>query len=220
MGERTDTRIIDIENWNRKEQFNFFRHYDNPFFGFTADIDVTDLLSYTQARGYSFFAAYLFASQIQVNLIPEFRYRIKEDEVVEYSRISAGSTVMKANNVFTFCYFEYSPLFKTFQRHVLERIKNCTQPDALLVDNVHDIAQIHYSVIPWVHFSSVTHPRNYGTDDSVPKIVFGKYSQKSGRNIMPVSVEAHHALMDGFHIGQYFEGLQRSMDKPEQLLEG
>jgi chloramphenicol O-acetyltransferase type A len=95
-------RIIDLEQWERKEQFNFFKRYDNPFFGLVADIEVGKLLEYTRLRGYSFFAAYLFISQLQVNKIKEFRYRIVDDQVVDYSRISAGSTVLKTNQVFTF----------------------------------------------------------------------------------------------------------------------
>ena len=213
-------RIIDIEQWDRKEQFQFFKGYDNPFFGLTADIDVTRLLSYTKAGGHSFFAAYLFLSQLQVNKVKEFRYRIVEDEVIDYDTITAGSTVLKSNEVFTFCYFDYMESFKAFEAHVLARTQNCRDPESLLDAQDQDPAQVHYSVIPWVHFRGLSHPRNYGTGDSVPKIVFGKYTKTDGTIKMPVSVEAHHALMDGFHMGRYFEGLQTSANLPENYLEG
>jgi chloramphenicol O-acetyltransferase type A len=29
---------------------------------------------------------------------------------------------------------------------------------------------------------------------------------------MPVSVEVHHALVDGLHVGQYFEQLQQNFN--------
>ncbi|MEA3288025.1 MAG: CatA-like O-acetyltransferase [Candidatus Marinimicrobia bacterium] len=63
-------------------------------------------------------------------------------------------------------------------------------------------------------------PRNYGTDDSVPKIVFGKHEKRDGRVLMPISVEVHHSLLDGFHVGLYFKGFQQSINDPETLLEG
>ena len=213
-------RVIDIESWERKEVYHFFRHYDNPFFGFTTEIDVSKLLEYTRSKRYSFFAAYLFASQKQVNLIPEFRYRIKGNELVEYAEISAGSTVLKTNHVFNFCYFDYLDSFHPFQQHVKERVAICSAASARLDDHDDDPAQVHYSVIPWIHFSGLSHPRNYATEDSIPKIVFGKYSETEGRTHMPVSVEAHHSIMDGYHIGLYFEGLQKSINYPETLLEG
>lgn len=216
----TDFQVIDIEQWERKEQFHFFKGYDNPFFGLTADLDVSKLLEYTRARGHSFFAAYLFISQLQVNKIKEFRYRILDDQVLDYANISAGSTVLKSNEVFTFCYFEYIDSFKAFEAHVLEQVENCRQPESSLDDHDHNLAQVHYSAIPWVHFRGLSHPRNYGDGDSIPKIVFGKYTSENGTTRMPISVEAHHSLMDGFHMGQYFEGFQSCANLPENFLEG
>lgn len=211
--------IIDIENWERKDQFHFFRHYDNPFFGLTGNVDVSKLLAYTREKGYSFFAAYLFASQLQVNTIPEFRYRIVGDEVHVFPHLVAGSTVLKGNNVFTFCYFDHLKSFHEFNPHVVDRIAACQEPSTKLVDHDGDLAQIHYSVIPWLHFQGLTHPRNYSTDDSIPKIVFGKYQSQGNKILMPISVEVHHSLLDGFHVGLYFDGFQKSINDPETLLE-
>lgn len=213
-------RNINIETWDRKEQYNYFKDYDNPFFGLTADIDVTNLLKYTKQHNHSFFAAYLYISQLQVNRLKEFRYRIVDDEVRDYNNISAGSTVLKANKVFTFCYFDYMPTFEAFEAHVLNQIEKCSQVESQLDDQDHNLAQVHYSVIPWVHFRGLTHPRNYGINDSIPKIVFGKYDDQNGLINMSVSVEAHHSLMDGFHMGQYFEGFQSCANLPERYLEG
>lgn len=213
-------RVIDIASWDRKEQFQFFRNYDNPFFGLTTNLDVTQLLAYTREQGYSFFAAYLFASQRLANSIPEFRYRILGNQVLEYEKLIAGSTVLKENNVFTFCYFDHYQSFRDYNAHVIERVADCREPNTPLIDHDDDLAQIHYSVIPWVHFTGLTHPRNYGTGDSIPKIVFGKHEELAGRVLMPVSVEAHHALLDGYHLGLYFKGFQDSINDPIALLEG
>ncbi len=213
-------RSIDIEKWERKEQFEFFRDYDNPFFGLTANIEVGTLLAYTRSLGYSFFAAYLYISQLQVNKIKEFRYRIVEDGVVDFKKISAGSTILKENDIFTFCYFDFVPSFLEFQSHVRKQIGLCSSAQSHLDDHDHDLAMVHYSVIPWVHFTGLTHPRKQGTNDSVPKIVFGKYTESDGSIFMPVSVEVHHSLMDGFHVGQYFDGFQSCANFPENFIEG
>ncbi len=34
-------KILDQSNWNRKEHFNFFNKYDEPFFGIVTVIDCT-----------------------------------------------------------------------------------------------------------------------------------------------------------------------------------
>ena len=60
-------------------------------------------------------------------------------------------------------------------------------------------------MIPWISFTSFTHARKPAKEDSVPKIVFGKYTKKNDSVKMPVSVEVHHSLMDGIHVGKFFE---------------
>ncbi len=32
---------LDFENWNRREHFQFFNQFDEPFFGIVAEIDCT-----------------------------------------------------------------------------------------------------------------------------------------------------------------------------------
>ena len=92
---------------------------------------------------------------------------------------------------------------------VLERVKSEAGPlDPQ--DDRDDL--IHYSVIPWVAFTSFAHARRWGTDDAVPKIVFGKHREVGDRRLMPVSVEVHHALVDGLHVGRFYEALQRRLD--------
>ena len=73
---------------------------------------------------------------------------------------------------------------------------------------------IHYSTLPWISFTSFSHARNWGKEDSVPKIVFGKATERNGQWLLPVSVEVHHALMDGLHVGRYLEKLQHSFAEP------
>lgn len=41
---------------------------------------------------------------------------------------------------------------------------------------------------------------------------------------MPLSVQGHHAMMDGIHVGRYFEQVQSYLDEPSiflpRILEG
>ncbi|MGD9900541.1 MAG: CatA-like O-acetyltransferase, partial [Calditrichaceae bacterium] len=77
---------------------------------------------------------------------------------------------------------------------------------------------IHYSVIPWIAFTGLSHSRRFGREDSIPKIVFGKYQTKNGRLMMPISVEVHHSLMDALHVSRYLTRLQEILDQPEKEL--
>ena len=35
---------------------------------------------------------------------------------------------------------------------------------------------------------------------------------------MPLSVQAHHALVDGVHMGRYFEIMQAYLDQPQRII--
>lgn len=54
--------------------------------------------------------------------------------------------------------------------------------------------------------------------DSIPRISWGKYFEENGKIKLPMSVQAHHALMDGMHVGQYFSMFQEILDNPVKYL--
>lgn len=208
---------LDIKNWPRIKQYEFFKKYENPFFNMCSTLDVTELLKKTRQYNYSFSTSLLFASIFTANQTQEFKYRLKDDGVIICDSIYAGSTILNNDETFSFCYFDYNSSFKAFYKNAEKQI-NLSKNGLLQFDGRNDdLDIIHYSVVPWISFTSFSHPRNYGTNDSIPKIVFGKYFEENGRIKLPISIEVHHALMDGFHMGQYLEQLQTLLNNPKYI---
>ncbi len=52
----------------------------------------------------------------------------------------------------------------------------------------------------------------------MPKIAFGKFTQEDQRMLLPISVEVHHALMDGLHVGRYLSQLEEALLNPQVFL--
>jgi len=77
---------------------------------------------------------------------------------------------------------------------------------------------IHFTTLPWVSFTSFAHARKHDPGDSVPKVAFGKFTEEGGRVLLPISVEVHHALMDGLHVGRYLTRLEEALAEPEAYL--
>ena len=69
---------------------------------------------------------------------------------------------------------------------------------------------MHY----WVSCTSMMHPIHISPADSVPRIAWGKVQDESEVLKMPLSVQGHHGLMDGLHIGRYFEQFQEYLSSP------
>ncbi len=204
-------RKLDIDSWNRKFHFHFFKNYDNPFFNITTNIDVTDLYSFSKKNNMSFFLTSLFCSIKAANEIENFRYRITGDEVLIHDKIDAGSTYLYDDNTFGFIYFDYHDDLNIFYQNAEKEIVRWKNIKDMAVREGNRTDEIHYSVIPWISFTSFQHA-SYKTQDSIPRIVFGKYFIQNERLLMPVSVEVHHSLMDGFHVGEYFNLFQKIAD--------
>jgi chloramphenicol O-acetyltransferase type A len=69
---------------------------------------------------------------------------------------------------------------------------------------------VYHSTLPWLRFSHFTNAMHAG--DSVPRVVFGRRFQDGARWRMPVSVEVHHAVMDGLDVHRFIESLQQRLD--------
>ncbi len=67
---------------------------------------------------------------------------------------------------------------------------------------------LYMTAIPWVSFTSFVHPMRLHPADYVPRFAWGKYFEEGKRLKMPLSVQGHHALLDGIHMGKFY-GLYR-----------
>ena len=211
---------LDIETWSRRQQFEFFKDFDNPFFNICVNVDVTPLLVLTrETKSISFFIAYHFLSMKAANEVEPFRYRLRGDRVLVHERIHAGTTLLLADESFTFVYFDFEKDFAAFHTQAKATVEHAQRLGKSRLDEREDQDDlIHHSVIPWMTFTSISHARNWGRQDSVPKIAFGKYRADGERIKMPISVEVHHALMDGLHVGRYFEKLESYFSNPRPAL--
>lgn len=205
-------QIIEPQNWKRSKQFEFFKDFDQPFFNITAQVDVTKLLHYCKEHGKSFFLNNLFWVVQTVNEIEEFRMRITADQqIAVFENIDVGSTLLYDDNTFGFGVFEYSKKLIEFEQRGEQTIQE-TLLSKSFEPKVEKNDIVHCSVLPWVNFTAVSHAKKLGINDSIPKLVFGQYTLQNNRYVMPVSVDVHHALMDGYHVGRFFYIYQNFLD--------
>ena len=198
---------INIETWNRKEHFLFFKQMEEPFFGITTTIDCTRGYEEAKKLGVSFFVYYLHKTLVAVHAVENFRYRIDNDEVVLYETICASATVMRADKTFGFSYMEFADNIHEFADIVATEIDRIQHTTGIFTREYPENI-IHFSALPWVDFTSISHARSFTWPDSCPKISFGKMTDQNGKKTMALSVHVHHGLVDGYHVGLFFEKLQ------------
>lgn len=203
---------INIDNWVRKQHFLFFKDFEEPFYGVNVIIDCTRAYEKSKKRGCSFFLYYLYCSLKAANSIENFRYIIEGESVYLYDQIDASTTVDRPNGTFGMSdAISYSPSFEMFEEGALAEMERIRLSVDLLPASRNNI--IHYSAVPWIDFTSLSHARKFSRKDSSTKISFGKMTEKSGKRFMPVSIHVHHALIDGVHIGLFVDEFQRLMNE-------
>jgi chloramphenicol O-acetyltransferase type A len=210
-------RVVDIENWNRKDHYNYFKGHDYPHFSICGNLDITTFNRYIKGKGYPFFISLLFTVVKTANNIKEFKYRIREDKLVEHDKVSSSFTLMTPKEVFSFCTVEFIDNFNEFfinTSKIMEETKNlvCIEDEPGRDD------LLYITSIPWVSFTNITHPIHMHPVDSIPRISWGKYFEENGKIKLPFSIQAHHALVDGIQIGQFFNQIQEVLDNPEKFL--
>ncbi len=196
-----------MDEWNRKEHFLFFSKFEEPFFGVTVKVDCTIAYLEAEKRGISFFLYYLFRALKAANSVENFRYRIIEGQVYEFLTVIASPTVNRPNGTFGFAYMNFHEDESEFYKEALREIEKVKSTNSLL-PAVSSENVVHFSAIPWLDFTSISHARRFSYPDSCPKISFGKMTDNNGVKAMPLSIHGHHALMDGYHVGLFVDKFQ------------
>lgn len=65
------------------------------------------------------------------------------------------------------------------------------------------------SPMPWVTYTHISHTNSGKKDNATPLFDWGKYYEKDERIMMPISVQAHHSFVDGIHIGEFVDLLEK-----------
>nr|WP_315181524.1 chloramphenicol acetyltransferase [uncultured Flavobacterium sp.] len=206
--------LLNLENWNRATHFQFFKQMEEPFFGVTIEIDCTKAYQTAKARNTSFFIYYLHQTLVAVNAIENFRYRISGDAVFVYDSIDGSATISRKDGTFGFSLIKYHSDFNVFEQIAQTEIERIQNTKGLFTRTFDETNLIHFSAIPWLNFTSLSHARSYTFPDSCPKISFGKMTlSENGKRTMPMSIHVHHGLMDGLHVGQFADYFQDLMNQ-------
>ena len=218
MTAETPPRYLDLQGWPRRDTFEYFRGFDKPYFNLCTRLDVAALRAATRASGASFSLACHFIALRLANAIEPFRYRLEGGRVRIHSAVHGSTTVLRDDESFGFADLAYEDDFARFAARAAPSMAAARARAAGFEPRVDEVALLHFTTLPWVHFSSFSHARNWGREDAVPKIAFGRIDAEGERRWMPMSVEVHHALMDGLHVGRFVEGFEAALREPQAWL--
>ncbi len=99
---------------------------------------------------------------------------------------------------------KYEDFYDIYKSDVATFCKNkgvVGKPD--MPENVFNV-----SMIPWMSFEGFNLNLQKGYDYLLPIFTFGKYFFENEKCVLPLSIQVHHAVCDGFHVCRLVQELQ------------
>lgn len=217
-------KIIDKSTFKKINQYNYFKTFDDPTYGFNVKIDVTNLVNYKNEKRISFFIPFLYLTTLAMNSIYEFHLREIDGEIVYFETINPTYTVMSNGGVYFNTRNDLRDSFKIFYeetRENIDKIKNKTEID--LVYNDDDYAVYYITCVPNISILGMNHPtpsKNY-TSSSVPRVFWDKYNYDKNENryFLTLNITVSHCFIDGYPLAQAFTKLNEMLNDLDKYLD-
>ena len=208
-------KTIDLAEWERRHIHAWFKELDFPYSVLGFDLDVSKFVPFLKQQDLSLYVSMIYAVCRTCNAIPAFKQRMRGDEVIEHERVHVNYTVPFGEESFGIKVVPYEPSFAEFYKAAQATPMLDPYSSLQKANGVRD----HFVYMSSFHWAPFTHLVQPITKDSgsIPRIVWGKYTQKESGWVMPVSIQTHHSLVDGLHIAKFLAHLQGLLNEPEAV---
>jgi len=199
-----------VEDYYRKEHFDFFRAYDMPFYSITFNLELTGLKAFAEDRGHPVYLTQCFFFARAMNRVEDFRYRVVNDDIVLYDHLEIAATLPAPGGAFSFAHFDHAPDLETFLSRAADVSRRAREAASLAATAEGNT--ILFTSLPGVRFTGFTHATPADRTDGRARVAFGRFFEDSGRLMVPVGLGVNHIFIDGAAIGRLVEEVQSEFD--------
>lgn len=211
--------IIDRENWNREQ---YFEHYLKLkcTFSMTVNVDITRLLKELHQKGIKFYPVFIYLISKVVNNHKEFRTSFNDEGILGYwqEMIPSYTIFHKDDKSFSSIWTDCSSDFHIFYKNYEEDMRLYTNVHGLFTKENIPPNVFPISSIPWASFTGFNLNINNDGDFLLPIITCGKYFNEENKVMLPISLQVHHSVCDGYHASRFLEDLQQLISNCNEWL--
>ncbi len=197
---------INKSDWNRKEYFDHYYSEVPCTYSMTTKLDITAIIK----KNYRLYPTMLYYLGTIVNRHPEFRTGFNEDgELGIYSELIPSYTVFhKDTETFSELWTQYSENYEEFCAAYEDDMEKYGNNKGLVgkpnvPDNIFTV-----SAVPWTVFDGFNLNLQRGYNYLIPIFTMGRYYHEDGKFLLPLAIQVHHAVCDGFHVARFINELQ------------
>lgn len=203
-------KLIDKDNWKRKEYFDHYFFNVPCTYSMTVKMDITKIIKKKQ----KLYPTMLYYITTVVNKYEEFKMTIDEK-----GRLGMFDTMLPSytifhqdtknfSNLWMEYYCKYEDFCKAYEDDML---KYANQSGLFVKANVPK-NNFPVSMIPWTSFEGFNLNLQKSYDFLQPIFTMGKYYKENDKILLPLAIQVHHAVCDGFHICRFVNELQELLN--------
>ena len=200
-------KLIDLETWERRE---FYEHFIGKVvctYSAVVNIDISNL------KGQKLYPAMIWLLTKTVNDMPEFRTVLTPDGPGIYDDMHPMYTVFnKEKKNFSGIWSYFSEDYKEFLKRYEEDAGEYSKSNRYAPKDGTPTNSFNISMVPWLEFTAF----NINVFDEgkflLPIFTMGKFFERDGKRFLPLAIQVHHAVCDGYHMGAFVARLQEYVD--------
>lgn len=200
---------IDIKTWSRAKTYMHYMTDIPCTYSMCINIDISRLMERVAKSKLKLFPVCLYGISRIVNQHREFRMALDaQGNLGYYSLTNPCYTVFHEEiEAFTDVWTKYSEDFNAFYQNYMDDIAQYKN-EQCMGKPVVDANIFNVSCIPWTSFTGFNLNLQNGYDYLPPIFTIGKYFEEGGKMLLPLAIQVHHAVCDGFHTARFVNELQ------------
>lgn len=213
---------IDLNKYERKEHFLHYLNNVPCYYSMTVRIDITQLVPWLKSHRIKLYPTLIYALSRIVNEHREFRMSLDENgNLGYYEKVDPTYTIFHQDDkTFSSTWTAYSKDFSLFYERYLQDQKEYGERKGMIAKPNMPDAVFNVSMIPWVSFNGFNLNLPRAEKFLLPIFTIGKYEKQDEKIWLPLAIQVHHAVCDGFHVSCFVCELQELILQLDQIISG
>jgi chloramphenicol O-acetyltransferase type A len=212
--------VIDKENWDRQHYFEHFLRLGCTF-SITNNLNITALLKRVKQKKIKLYPVLIYMISSVINANKEFRTCLNDDGFLGYweQMIPSYTIFHNETKLFSSIWTEFSDEFGVFYNNYLDDLKQYgdKKNDFLAKEN-EPPNTFPVSCVPWISFTGFNLNIKNNDHFLFPIVTVGKFFHEGNKTLLPISLQVHHAVCDGYHASKFLLEVQQLADQCQEWL--
>ena len=201
-------QVVDPNETSRAWAFQMWMKSPMPMVTLTKTFDVTHLCKVCRRKGLKFNKLLCWCMGRAASRIDEFYLLPKDGKLYKFDRLAINVIVDNAKGGISTCDVPYSDDFQQFSRDYDAITLKCSTTCQEICDE--EAMILGTSAVTGTELDSLVN--QYSGIYNNPFLAWGRYRKHWFKVTLPISMQFHHAQMDGGHAARFLESLQHTIN--------